>query len=187
VSGTVGVDAGAARHLKGEHDMTYTDTALPGSSATAATPVTNGRFTRRFAGAAATVTALYTGIQILTDRLDDRASMRADWWQDALAVVIFSVVGALIAYGVAAWALRGQAARQGRTVVGLTVFGVLLAVPSFWNAAPAIVLLAAILLGTSTGVTERGRHAAARVASNVAAVLTVGLLLFLLVGIVEVF
>jgi hypothetical protein len=166
--------------------MTYTDTALPGTSSTATSSDTRGRFTRRFAAVAGAVTALYLGMQILMDRLDDRASIREDWLQDAIAVVVFTVVGALIAYGVAAWALRGGAVRQGRTVVGLTVFGVLIAVPSFWNGAPALAMIAAVLLGTSTGVTERGRHAAARVASNVAAVLTVGLLLFLLVGIVEV-
>jgi hypothetical protein len=167
--------------------MTYTDTNLAGSSTATAPASSQGLFTRRFATAASAVSALYIGMQIVISRLDDRKSIREDWLQDSIAVLVFSVVAALIAYGVATWALRGGAVRQGRTVVGLVVFGVLLAVPSFWNAAPAIMLLGAILLGSSTGVTERGRHGAARVASNIAAVVTVGLLLFLLVGIVEVF
>jgi hypothetical protein len=167
--------------------MTYTDTAMTDSSATPAPAEVRGGFTRRFLAAAGGVTAVYVGMQILISRLDDRQSIREDWLQDGLAVVVFSVLGALIAYGVAAWALRGGAVRQARTVVGLVVFGVVLAVPSFWNAAPVIMLLAAILLGSATGVTARGRSGAARVASTIATVAVVALMLFLLVGIIDAF
>jgi hypothetical protein len=141
--------------------------------------VDTSRLIRPLAAWTAGLTACYVVGQAISSRSDDNPSVRADWVTDCIAVVIASLLFATIAGAVAVWATRGDRSRQSRTVVGLTVFAVVLSPIGWWSAAPALVAVTAVLLGRATGVADRtDGSSAARTASIVATLLAVALFVF---------
>lgn len=135
-----------------------------------------GSFTRPWLLISAATVAVKAVLQYFGSRLDPDPAIRASWVQDLTATLMMAAIAGGISYGVAAWALRGDAPRQTRAVVGLSIFAILLA-PVFWfSAAPVIVAAAAVILGLTTGVTRRdGGSTAARslaIVASLAAVAT---------------
>jgi hypothetical protein len=152
------------------------------STATAPTadrPATVDRFTRVYTLATLGLTALSMVVQAVASRGDDDIDVRESWLSDVVAVAVASLLFAAIAYFVARRAIQGDARRQARTVIGLTIFAVVLAPLGWWSAGPMLVALAAILLGRMTGATDRNTGSSgARTAGIVAILVAVGLFAF---------
>jgi hypothetical protein len=156
-------------------ERTTVQPATPGGPVDAAG---RGRFTSRALLLGSLPLAFAAGQQALVSALEDDDAL----WTNVGAVVVASLLFGAIAFAVAQWAMRGSATRQVRTVIGLAVFTVLVAVPAWWSAAPVLVGLQTWLLGQVTGVGRRPHgNPAARAASVVAAAIAVGLLVFVAV------
>lgn len=142
--------------------------------------VDHGAFRRPFLSAAAVVTPIWLVLQVIASRGDDDRDVREAWLSDLVAVAVAAALFGAIAYVVARRAMTRDTQSQSRTVVGLTVFAVVLAPIGWWSPAPVLVALAAVLLGRATGVT-RGPAAAggARIASVLATIIAVGLFAFI--------
>ncbi|HUR14473.1 MAG TPA: hypothetical protein VM097_08255 [Mycobacteriales bacterium] len=114
--------------------------------------------------------------QVIASRNDDDLEVRESWLSDSVFVVVATVVFGAIALLFARRALAGDERRQERTVIGLTVYAVVLGVVGWFTAAPHAAGLAAVLLARATGAGQRS--AGAKAATVISLVVVVGLTVF---------